>query len=80
MSIDKQRNNSGESCSDDFSEVNMDINLNRMESVQFGVIDHHDSRNAAQVMEKEEIKDFLFMVSGVAIPKDDDSGTFDTKA
>jgi|GEM_PF-3214586 len=58
----------------------MEIGTSRVDPLQFGAIDHNQSGHEGQIMKKDEIKDFLFMVSGAGMPGDDNSGTFDSKA
>jgi len=58
----------------------MEIDTLRADPVRFGAIEPHGALRESRVMEKDEIKEFLFMVSGAGMPAMENSGTFDRKA
>lgn len=58
----------------------MEMSTLRIDSIRFEAIEHHEVPVKGRVMEKEEIRDFLFMVSGANLPDDEKTGTFDDKA
>ena len=58
----------------------MDIGISRIEPQPFGIIEHASFRRQDAVMHENEIKEFLYTVSGYEMEKEADHMVFDSKA